>query len=240
METVIDILETLESTSGSNAKRDILVMHKDNSLLRDVFAAAQDPYTVYFVNKFKMPLAGGAGEGDDDVVDAFLAFLKDDLSTRRITGNAAKDSVIAAFSIMTELQQKWCLRILIKNLRCGVQETTVNKIWPGLIKGFDVQLATTLGASHDPQRGIVLEDRPRYPVRVEPKLDGLRCVAVKQGGKVTMFTRNGTELDTEGLKQIKIFLESANYDNFVLDGELLDDDGTWNSTTSLVMKGRKI
>ena len=54
-DSVISILEELEATSGSNAKHDILELHKDNELLKRVFVAAQDPYTVYYVSKFKMP-----------------------------------------------------------------------------------------------------------------------------------------------------------------------------------------
>ena len=230
METVIDIFESLESTSGSNAKRDILKRNQDNDLLRRVFAAAQNPYVVYFVNKFKMPKACGIG-ADDIVVEHFLEIITEKLATREVTGNAAKDLVVRTFTDMTGPQQKWCLRILLKNLRCGVQETTVNKIWPGTIKGFDVALATTLSATHDPQRGIVLDERPNYPLRVEPKLDGLRCIAIKQNGTVTMFTRNGTELNT--LPTVKIALEAAPYDNLVLDGEAMGSD--WNESASVVM-----
>jgi DNA ligase-1 len=231
METVIEILESLETTASSNARRDILVRHRSNTLLRDVFAASQDHYTVYYVNKFKMPAHDPRPEGDDKVVESFLSFIKDELSTRQITGNAAKAAVVAWFSSMSPLQQKWCLRILLKNLRCGVQETTVNKVWPGTIKGFNVALATTLPSTHDPERGIVLSERPNYPVRVEPKLDGLRCIAIKKSGCVTMFTRNGTELDT--LPTIKAALEAAPYDNCVLDGEAMGAD--WNESASVVM-----
>jgi len=230
METVIDILESLESTSGSNAKRDILNRNRDNELLRKVFTAAQDPYTVYFVNKFKMPKACGIG-ADDIVVEHFLETITESLAQRHVTGNTAKDLVIRTFTDMTGPQQKWCLRILLKNLRCGVQETTVNKVWPGTIKGFDVALATTLSATHDPEKGIILNERPSYPLRVEPKLDGLRCIAIKQNGVVTMFTRNGTELDT--LPTIKAALEAAPYDNHVLDGEAMGSD--WNESASVVM-----
>jgi DNA ligase-1 len=230
METVIDILESLESTSGSNAKRDILHRNRDNELLRKVFTAAQDPYVVYFVNKFKMPKAAGIG-ADDLVVEHFLEIITEKLATRKVTGNVAKDLVVRTFTDMTGPQQKWCLRILLKNLRCGVQETTVNKVWPGTIKGFDVALATTLSATHDPEKGIILNERPSYPLRVEPKLDGLRCIAIKQNGVVTMFTRNGTELDT--LPTIKAALEAASYDNHVLDGEAMGAD--WNESASVVM-----
>jgi DNA ligase-1 len=234
-DTVIDILESLETTAGSNAKRDILKRNCDNELLRRVFAAAQDPYMVYYVNKFKMPQAqASAPVGDDKTLTAFLDVLLPDLSSRKLTGNEAKFTVSAAFQLMDARQQKWCLRILLKNLRCGVQESTVNKIWPGTIKSFAVALASSVKSTFVKGEGIKILEKIAYPVRVEPKLDGLRCIAVKKDGRVTFFTRNGTELET--LPRIKAALEAAEYDNVVLDGEAMGED--WNESSSVLMSSK--
>mgnify|MGYP005834640341 CR=1 FL=1 len=232
--TVIDILEELETTSGSNAKKDILQAAKNNALLKRVFLAAQDPYTVYYVNKFKMPKPTSKPLDDDDVVDSFLKDLLPKLSSRTLTGNAAKDAVSAQLEAMTELQQKWCQRILIHNLRCGVQESTVNKVWPGLIKSFSVALAGTLKSEFTRGEGIKILEKVNYPVRVEPKLDGLRCIAVKRNGEVTFYTRNGTVLET--LPRIKAALEAAPYDNITLDGEAMGED--WNESASVLMSSK--
>ena len=230
MSTVIDILERLESDNSRLFKEDVLETHNTNQLLRRIFSAAFDPYVNYYVSKFKMPKPVGSGN-DDDVIENFLASIKDNLSTRNITGNAARDLVVCLFANMTSSQQKWCQRILLKNLRCGVQETTVNKIWPGTISKFSVQLATNASATHDPKRGIVINEKLRYPLRVEPKLDGLRCIAVKQRGVVTLYTRNGSVLET--LPKIKETLENAPYDDIVLDGEAMGDD--WAESASILM-----
>jgi DNA ligase-1 len=115
-------------------------------------------------------------------------------------------------------------------MRCGVQ-TTVNKVWPGSVRTFDVALAETLKSSFVKGEGIKILEPVHYPVRVEPKLDGLRCIAVKQNGEVTFYTRNGTVLET--LPKIKSILEAAKYDNLVLDGEMLGED--WNESASVLM-----
>jgi len=235
MATVIEILERLEADNSRNFKEEFLEIHSANELLKRVFAVAGDPYINFYVNKFKMPPVGTASDDDDVVIDQFLDFIVDYLSTRKITGNAAKDAIIALFSNLSSLQQKWCLRILLKNLRCGVQETTVNKIWAGSIKKFSVQLADTLETHHDPMMGLQIKDRIDYPVRVEPKLDGLRCIVVKTNSKVTLFTRSGSVLET--LPRIKSILEKADYDNFVLDGEIMGSD--WNESASVVMSHKK-
>jgi ATP-dependent DNA ligase len=228
--SVIDILEDLESTSGSNAKRDLLSRNKEDDLLKRAFVAAQDPYTVYYVNKFKMPKPA-SGKGDDVCIANFLNVVLPPLAARRITGNEAKAWVEQAFANMDERQQKWCQRIILKNLRVGVQESTLNKVWPGIVKSFSVALAETLKSGFTRGEGIKLLEPVEYPVRLEPKLDGLRCIAVKQNGIVTFYTRNGTVLET--LPKIKAALESATYDNIVLDGEAMGKD--WNESASVLM-----
>lgn len=237
--TVIEILEQLEQTSGSNAKKEILQSNRRNDLLKRVFIAAFDPYTVYYVNKFKMPKALDLVELDKDDLrlDAFLSTLLPSLSKREITGNAAREAVERVFGIMHAKGQKWCQRILLKNLRCGVQESTVNKIWPGTINSFSVALAATLKSEFVKDEGIKILERVNYPVRAEPKLDGLRCIAVKREGVVTFYTRNGTTLDSPGLVDIRDALTKASFDNIVLDGEMLAN-GNWSDSVTAIMKGR--
>jgi DNA ligase-1 len=235
-QTIIDILEELEDTSGSNAKREILEANRKNDLLKRVFVAAQDPDAIYYVNKFKMPRPRtiSDSESDDTVLAYFLTGIQELLSTRKLTGNAAKDWVNSQFSVMSDLQQKWCQRILLKNLRCGVQESTINKVWPGIVKSFSVALAGTLKSEFVRGEGIRILEPVQYPVRVEPKLDGLRCIAVKKDGKVTFYTRNGTVLET--LPRIKAALETGMYDNIVLDGEAMGED--WNESASVLMSSK--
>lgn len=231
MNSVIDILETLESDNSRLFKEDVLQRHRKNDLLKRVFVAVGDPYTNFFVSKFKSPKTRGRLLDDDATLETFLKMLYDDLSTRRLTGNAARGAVEQFFSGVDDRQSKWCLRILLRNLRVGVSESLVEKTWPGAVAKFSVQLAETLGSRHDPGRGVVITDAVSYPVRVEPKLDGLRCVAIKRSGVVTMFTRSGSVIDT--LPTIKAALEGADYDDFVLDGECMGQ--SWNDTASVVM-----
>lgn len=232
--TVIDILEELEKTSGSLAKREILENNIKNELLKRVFVAAQDPYTVYFVSKFKMPAATVKPLDDDAVIERFVSGITNTLASRALTGNSAKEYVETLMSGATAIQQKWCQRIILKNLRVGVQESTLNKVWPGLVKSFAVALAETLKSEFVQGEGIKILEPVRYPTRAEPKLDGLRCIAVKQDGVVTFYTRGGTVLET--MPTIKAALEKADYDNTVLDGESMGAD--WNESASVMMSSK--
>lgn len=236
MKSTLDILEDLELTAGSLAKLEILQSNKNNALLKQIFEAVGNPYVVYYVNKFKVPQVGKEETFfDDEAIDLFLNQILKQLSSRTVTGNAAKDLLWKFYAELNEKQQKWCTRIVLKNLRVGVQETTVNKVWPGTLKSFSVALANTLKSEFVKNEGIKILDNVSYPVRVEPKLDGLRCIAVKNNGIVTFYTRNGTVLDT--LPKLKETLEKSEYDNLVLDGECMGQD--WNESASIMMSKKE-
>lgn len=232
MESVIDILESLGSDNSRLFKEEVLRNNADRKLLKQVFMAVGDPYINFYVNKFKAPKSlPSAATSDDGVILAFLDLLHNDLSTRKITGNAAKSAVESFFGGLDARQAKWCTRILLRNLRVGASESLVEKTWPGAISKFSVQLAESLESRHESGVGIVIDETIDYPVRVEPKLDGLRCIAVKRNGAVTMFTRSGSPIET--LPTIKAAIEAAPWDNFVLDAECMGRD--WNESASVVM-----
>lgn len=231
MPTVIDVLEFLEQTPGRLDKEDLMRKQVKNDLLKRLFVAACDPYIDYGVRKFKRPPALEKQiKGDDVHMQAFLDVLLPDLAQRTITGNEAKNTVAAVFQLMDKRQQKWAERILLKNLRCGVSESIVEKTWPGLIKKFAVQLAETVESSFDAEGNLNIYD-VQFPVRVDPKLDGLRLIAIKTKGVCTLYTRNGTVLET--LPKIKAAVEALDFDDIVLDGEGMAQD--WNESASIMM-----
>ena len=99
--TVIDVLEELESTPGSIDKRNILELNRSNLLLQRAFVAAQDPYTVYYVNKFKAPKALEQQVVDDDkAINALFEVVLPQLSNREVTGNAAKELLWYTYQLL--------------------------------------------------------------------------------------------------------------------------------------------
>lgn len=135
-----------------------------------------------------------------------LDVLCDALSKREFAGYAARDAVqycLTRASCSNDL--KWAVRVLNKNLRCGVQITTANKIFPGLIKPFKVSLA-------EPYKPEKHEISGQWCI--EPKLDGLRMTIVRG----VPYTRNGRVINTVNhiLEELYPFL----YD-YVFDGEVM-------------------
>jgi DNA ligase-1 len=121
----------------------------------------------------------------------------------------------------TEQWNDWYRRILIKDLRCGVSEKTVNKVAKKLKKNeymvpvFECMLAHD-GANH--------ESKITGKKLVEPKLDGVRCLTVvdHQSKTVVQYTRNGKVL--ENFTHITEALEKVITDfgrSYVIDGEVV-------------------
>lgn len=228
----IEILEKLESDNSRLFKEALLREHKDNETLRRVLVMAADPWKNWGVIKYdKVDFFGSHGH-EDAMLNAFMDLL-DLLNDRKMTGSKARGAVEGSISAFDELGGKWAERLLWRNLRCGVSATTINKIWPGSVVPFAVALAdtlTTVGVNGD----FTITDPIKYPVRVEAKLDGLRCIAVKHRGEVSMFTRSGTPIET--LPRIKAAIEALKADDFVLDGEAMA--ASWEDSASVMMSSK--
>jgi DNA ligase-1 len=111
---------------------------------------------------------------------------------RTLTGNLARDTVVRMMAQATRAEWNgWYRRILIKDLRCGTSEKTINKVVEKhyadySIPIFSCQLAHD-SANHE---GKVCGEK-----LIEVKLDGVRVITiVYPDGRVDQFSRNGKEL----------------------------------------------
>lgn len=143
-------------------------------------------------------------------------------TTRTVTGNTARDMIQTMMKSATKDQWNgWYRRILIKDLRCGVSDKTINKVvekkWPNYaVPIFSCQLAHD-SANH--------ESKVSGRKLIEVKLDGVRVLTiVRTNGRVDQFSRNGKELvNFEKIKeQISAIVKKdpPKYD-LVLDGEIM-------------------
>jgi DNA ligase-1 len=206
------IIQELEADNSRLAKEAIIEREKDNAELLEGFHMALSPYITYGVKKVPK-FSGPDGQG---LPWAAFKELCNMLATRQLTGDDARSAIELALSASTTAQwNDWYRRILIKDLRCGVSEKTVNKIVKGAIPVFECMLAHD-GANHEKKIvGTKL---------LEPKLDGVRCITILnyETKTVVQYTRNGKEL--ENFSHIADAL-LANIDDFgrsfVFDGEVV-------------------
>ena len=114
--------------------------------------------------------------------------LAEQLQNRELTGHAARDAIeLCMQTATTEQWNDWYRRILIKDLRCGVSEKTVNKVVPGTVPVFTCALAHD-SANH--------EKKMTGKKQIEVKLDGVRVLCVihdREGKKIEMYSRNGKQ-----------------------------------------------
>lgn len=141
------------------------------------------------------------------------------LAGRDLTGYAARDAIQLAMSVATTEQwNDWYRRILIKDLRCGVSEKTVNKVAPGTVPVFTCALAHD-SANH--------EKKMVGRKQIEIKLDGVRVLTVIRGDKVEMFSRNGKQFHNFGhiITEIEAVIKEYPVPYpIVLDGEVMSAD----------------
>lgn len=142
------------------------------------------------------------------------------LIDREVTGHAARDLILRLMNIChPDEWNGWYRRILIKDLRCGVDIKTVNKVLKSLgkpeIPVFECQLA------HDSAKH---EAKMVGKKLLSVKLDGVRLLSiVYPNGKVEQFSRNGKEmLNFAQIKeQLSVHVAPLLKQPYVLDGEIM-------------------
>ena len=222
-----EVVAQLEVHSGRGDKEQIL---------RDAWAAgcveffdgaklAYDAMVVYNINK--APLFEDTT--DPQGFAASLTWTKfrellGKLQRREITGNYARDVITAASDTASAADWNgWYRRVLLKDLKCGITEATINKI-----------LSEIGGAALDYQIAVFScqlakngDDHPKKMVGykyLDVKLDGVRILTILDvdNKTVTQYSRDGRRNDrfsniTGDLAKLIPQLKQS----IVLDGEMI-------------------
>ena len=212
-----DVIFQLESDNSRLAK-EAIVRNEAEAGNMEFFRgarAALDSMITYGVKAVEPKSGDGKGLNPDT-----FWRIAQELAERRLTGNQAQFTINTMRAQATETEwNNWYRRILIKDLRCGVSEKTINtvvkKIRPEYeIPVFSCQLAHD-SANHE---GKVTGQK-----LIEVKLDGVRVITVVYpSGQVDMYSRNGKELANfphiakQLAKHAVFFAEPT-----VLDGEIM-------------------
>lgn len=191
-------------------KEAILRANSDNDLLKSVIKLALDPFIQFYIRKIPKYKASK--------VTLTLAGALDklgELSSRNKTGNAGIEHLTYIMESVNAEDALVIERVIEKDLRCGVSEATVNKIWPRFIPTYPVMLASGF-------EGKLIE-KFNWPGFVQLKLDGMRFNAIVRNGKVELRSRNGKELNIPNELFHQSFTELAKFyqEDVVFDGELL-------------------
>ena len=210
----------LVSCQGNNAKLDML--GHANSLLKDACYFAYNPYMRYHVKQ----IPDYKHDPESIEFDYWAGFRSTllRLEKRELTGKAAINAVTFVLSQCPIEVAAFLECVLGKDLKMGVQAKSINKVWPNWIPQFDVALA---------QKVEDIETL-NYPVIVQPKLDGVRCIAICDiDYNVTLYSRRGKVF--ENFPHIEKRL--SKYRDMVFDGEIMDGEFQ-NLMTQVHSKGK--
>lgn len=205
-----NIIQKLESDNSRLFKEEVVAGFIGDQRFTWGLKLALDPLVTFGVKEVpekKDPT--GEGLSLDDFAD-----LTSKLHRRELTGHAARDAILIAMANATQEQwNDWYRRILIKDLRCGVSEKTVNKVAPGTVPVFGCMLAHD-GAKH--------EKKIKGECYIEYKYDGVRVIAIVQNSTATLYSRNGKLLSN--FPHIETALSRAEFNGLVFDGEVMSEN----------------
>jgi DNA ligase-1 len=190
MRTPWEVIAELESDNSRLAKEAVVLSaaNENNSEFFQGCRLALDPMITFGLKQIpEKKDEDGPGLDWDSFSLIVTGFVN-----RSFTGNLARDTVANMMKSATKAEWNgWYRRILIKDLRCGASEKTINKVVEKhyanyTIPIFGCQLAHD-SANH--------ESKVAGRKLIEVKLDGVRVITiVYPDGRVDMFSRNGKEL----------------------------------------------
>ena len=208
------IIKKLESDNSRLFKEDVVKENLKNLIFQEGLAMCLDSLVTFGVKQIPKSKEDGKGLDWDTFKKGANLLIE-----RERTGHAARD-LIEDLMHSAKINQwnDWYRRILIKDLRCGVSEKTVNNVAKKMNLDFRVPVFSCMLA----------HDGAKHPKKiignclVEYKYDGVRVIAIVKNNKATLYSRNGKIFNN--FPHIEEALSKSEYNNLVLDGEVMSDD----------------
>lgn len=219
MTRAFEILENVNSVTSSKQKAEFLKSGIDNFILKSLLYLTYNPFLMYNIKK--IPQFEESDEEEVQSIDTFikLVHLLSDLSNRVVTGNTASDAVAYFLSQCSVSEQKWYVRVIQKDLKIGLADKGINRVFKDLIPIYEVLLAEKMDAED-----LNLDTEKAYkmlPKRIvcQYKIDGFRLNIFVYDSYVCIRTRNGKtvygydDLEKEAFEKLPA--------GYVYDGEMV-------------------
>ena len=207
MEELFKKLKTLKNISSTNSKKTFIKANEDDLLFKTTLKFLLDPYVVTNISKKKIEKKVKV-EADEEIVSMYdlYNYLEHECS--------GKDTQIASVQAFINEHKEFeseLKEIVTKTYKLGAAGKVVNSaLGYDLIPSFGCMLGESYFKNENKVKGKFI---------LTQKLDGSRILILKENGKVKCFSRQGQEI--EGLNDIVEDVKRMNFDNGVIDGELL-------------------
>lgn len=208
-----EFVNKMQSTNSRLEKEEYLKEYSSNPVVKVILHFLYNPYIVTGISKkkikkFKNFVDLDLGDSTVDLV-SMLNYLD--------VNNTGRDEILLTVEsfLQTNSEYRDLLEsIITKDLKLGVQSTTLNKIYGSeFIPTFDVMLGTKY--FDDPDKYV--PDGVSFIIT--QKLDGVRCVCINDYTGVKFFSRQGQPIND--LIEIEEEVSRNLPKGIVYDGELL-------------------
>lgn len=207
------ILEQLANEPKTNSKIDILKNNSTNELLKDVCFCATNKLLPFNIKKIPdyTPNTGTPTMLLDEAIVHLHA-----LADRTYTGHAGIDHLKNILESVTERDAQVVIKVINKDLRCGVQAATVNKVWKGLIPEFPYQRCSL-------PKHVKLDTWPwSKGVYSQLKADGMYINAnFYEDLSIELLSRSGNPLPLDQFSNIIDYMQRKMHCNTQTHGELV-------------------
>lgn len=222
---VVKIIKELEGVSSTKGKEHILRVNSDNETLKKVLYYTYSDMQ-YGIKKTTVKKMDFLPDEEYKWVNIWKMF--EDLSNSNINNDLVKkvSNTIGFFN--DKEQQDLLIRMLLKDLRIGMNVKSINKAIPNLIPKHEIMLASKF------------EGKLKGKVSMSLKMDGIRCSAlIGNDGNIQFLSRQGHKI--LGLNEITDAIEKLGLKGYFIDGELIKintdniaSDDNFRLTTKIV------
>lgn len=220
---ILSIIESVAREPSTKKKQELLMNAqlggREREVFRRILHAAYSPRLNYGVKYIEPKEAYSPADALHLDGKEFWDLLNA-LSERKASGNAAKDAIDQFMSFAEASTAELFRRIVHKDMRAGINASTINKVFPKLIEETPYMRCSL---PKDVDFNTWPWDRGVY---VQLKSDGTFQTVTKVGDTFTIVSRSGEVMPNEAVPQIIRTLSQFQDDNTRLEGEFIVIDPT--------------
>lgn len=229
LQSLIQLVDSCSSTTSLNSKKEFLERVRDDETAKYFLKLTYNFFVnLYLTTPPKVNPSGARSFAPEDLA-AWTQQVRR-VSSRQSTPAQFKEYLHGLFSELTPAEVSVLTRVVKRDLKCGINVSTINKVIPDLIPEYSLMGAHPLESLEDLQ-GL------SYPVSLEPKLDGFRGYAELENNQYAIKSKNGLVFASYTEALAPALHHHASQRGFApnLDGEVVA--GSYSDTSSARKKG---
>jgi hypothetical protein len=231
--TIFKTFENIENASGSNEIKAILKNHKENDInefMKEVLSIAFDSNRKFWISKIPDFVISENNISYEEKMNKFFELIHI-LENRIKTGNDAKELTKKFFETYpsNEYEAKCFKMIITKHFSIGFSRGTIDKLYPGLIQDYPIQLCTTFDSKRHSLANRI----------AQRKYNGFRGNVIfdEVENEWKFLSRNGNEFSKTNYHFIENELnKNPEFKNYFFDCEI--DCGDFQLTSSVAKTGK--